>query len=174
MQDEVYPQDVSLLNVQRGAPATGRRCAWQHAQHVVAAAGVRQCMPGWRRLPGISGNSQVQRSGIKLPWVVARCEWSGERAFGRAVSVRQGVSQPGADSEAQLESVPYVLVYMTGEEFVALLERDGGSIEPLLARVAAAHPGHTFGLLLEGLQSYLKYTLSFSALCTGCKVSRAA
>ena len=74
----------------------------------------------------------------------------------------QGVSLLGAD--AQYEGVPYVLVYMTGEEFVAQLERDGGSVEPLLARVAAAHPGHTFGLLLEGLQSYLKCASPLHAL----------
>ena len=40
---------------------------------------------------------------------------------------------------------------------MALLEKD--TLENVLARVAAAHPGHTLGMLIEGLHSYLKCAL---------------
>lgn len=43
-----------------------------------------------------------------------------------------------------------------------MLERD--SLDNFLARVAAAHAGFTLGLLIEGLQSYLKCALHL--ICT--------
>ena len=44
-----------------------------------------------------------------------------------------------------------------GESFVQLLERQ--SLEAFLGQVAAAHPGCTLSLCLEGLHSYLRQAL---------------
>ena len=46
---------------------------------------------------------------------------------------------------------------MQGERFVQLLERQ--SLEALLRQVAAAHPGITLSILVEGLHSYLRQVL---------------
>ena len=69
----------------------------------------------------------------------------------------QGSGPSLADSAPVYDGVPYVLVHLSGEDFVATLERSNGGTSGLLARVAAAHPGHTLGLLLEGLHSHLKF-----------------
>ena len=50
-------------------------------------------------------------------------------------------------------------MHVQGEAFVQLLERQ--SLEALLGQVAAAHPGCTLSLCLEGLQSYLRQALQF-------------
>ena len=45
-------------------------------------------------------------------------------------------------------------MHIQGEDFVRLLERQ--SLEAFLSQAAAAHPGCTLSLCLEGLQSYLR------------------
>ena len=72
----------------------------------------------------------------------------------------QGSGPATASVPPAYEGVPYVLAHLSGEEFVAALDGSNGSTDGLLGRVAAAHPGHTLGLLLEGLHSHLKCVLA--------------
>eukprot|EP00884_Botryococcus_braunii_P002754 jgi/Botrbrau1/1247/Bobra.0163s0040.1 len=64
----------------------------------------------------------------------------------RAVPSRDGLCE-------SLQDIPYVLVILSGEQFVA--EVDDGHLQALLNASANAHPGYTLSLLLVGLDHYL-------------------
>mmetsp|Transcript_14547 Transcript_14547/g.40947 ORF Transcript_14547/g.40947 Transcript_14547/m.40947 type:complete len:308 (-) Transcript_14547:95-1018(-) len=63
-------------------------------------------------------------------------------------------SQASGVAGAREEDIPYVMLLLTGEEFVSHTERDSG--RGLLRKVAAAYPGFTLGMVIIGLRAYAK------------------